>query len=115
MGFCNNSFAKVWEVKDGKGNYGEARISISKKNKETDEYDTTFQGFVRLVGKANEVRPAEGDRIKIVSCDVTNFYSKEKKTTYWNPVIYEWESVDGGKPNTDFNNIPDDAAEDIPW
>lgn len=123
MGFRNNAYATVWECRPGKGNYIEARISTSKKNKMTDQYETDFSGWVRLVGRASDLGMlAEKSRIKIIECDVTNNYSKEKQTTYWNPVIFDAELVEGSntsaptsRPSDDFMSIPDDIDEQIPF
>ena len=83
MGFRKDSYATVWEVKKGNGNYSDVRLSTSKKNKQTDEYVTDFSGFVRFVGTAHQNAGAlkEKDRIKIGDCEVTNSYDKEKKVT----------------------------------
>lgn len=115
MGFSVGAYAKVWEVKDGRGNYGEARLSVSRKNKDTDEYETTFSGFVRLVGDANKNRPTEGQRIKITSCDITNFYSKEKGITYWNPILFGFEDASGSRTSEGFVDVSDGNQEEIPW
>lgn len=105
MGFRVDSFAKVWEVED-KGNYSEAKISISKKNKQTDQYETDFQSKVRLVGQAHTCKVKANDRIKIKACDVSNKYDKEKKITYTNYVIFEIE--------TDSEQPKSIAVEDLP-
>ena len=80
MGFRKDGFATVWEVKTGKGNYSDVRISTSKKNKQTDQYETDFSGFVRFAGDAHKNASGlkEKDRIKLGDCDVTNSYNKEK-------------------------------------
>lgn len=98
MGFRKDSFARIWSVED-KGNYSIANVSISRKNKETNQYEVEFQdGFVRLVGNAHEFMkgvlvPQGGFPVKITSCDVTNKYSQEKKQTYTNYVIFGLEAM----------------------
>lgn len=123
MGFRNNAYATVWETKQGKGNYIDARISTSRKNKQTEQYETDFSGWVRLVGNAaNLGLLSEKSRIKILECDVTNSYSKEKNTTYWNPVIFDAELVEGNasKPSSSVNeggfmDIPDGLDDEVPF
>ena len=89
MGFRQGAYAKIWRVED-KGNYSVAQVSISKKNKDTDQYETEFQhNFVRLVGTAHDLgknieEVQGGTSIKITSCDVTNRYDKEKKKEFTN-------------------------------
>lgn len=126
MGFRNGSYAKVWEVRAGKGNYSEAKISISKKNKQTEQYETDFSGYVRLVGDAhkNGAGLPSGSKIKIGDCDVTNYYDKEKKITYTNFVVFNFTMADGGAVpqqntqatgNENWMNIPSDIEESLPF
>ena len=104
MGFRQGAYAKIWSVED-KGNYSICSLSISKKNKETGEYEVSFQSkFVRLVGSAHtDISkmniPDNGLFIKINSCDVTNSYNAEKKKVYTNCVIFEFDV-----PENNFNN-----------
>lgn len=105
MGFRKDAYAKVWKI-DDKGKYSIGQISISKKNKETGQYEVEFQdGFVRFVGDAHEAIkdvqiPEKGVSIKITSCDVTNKYVKEKKMTYTNYVVFGLEFPDGNTTTT---------------
>jgi hypothetical protein len=124
MGFRNGAYATIWEVKAGKGNYSDVRLSISKKNKQTDQYETDFSGFVRFIGTAHQNAGSlkEKDRIKIGDCEVTNSYDKEKKVTYTNFAVFSFEDVNGNnnssssKPKDDsFVNIPDGIDEELPF
>jgi hypothetical protein len=94
--FSAGSFAKIWEIKEDKGKYTDIRISTSRKNKDTGEYEQDFGGYVRMVGKAHDLMAhlEEGDRFKIVRCGAENHYNKEKKVTYYNFVIFEAEADD---------------------
>ena len=120
MGFKNGSYVKIWEVED-KGKYSIANISVSRKNKETDKYETEFQEkFVKLVSNAHKAVvgveiPKNGLSMRIKSCDVTNKYDTEKKKTYYNFVIFEFE--ENNAPSTKANeqiqtNVDDD---DLPF
>lgn len=97
MGFRNGSYIKIWEVED-KGKYSLATISISRKNKETNAYETEFQEkFVKLVSSAHKAVqgveiPKSGLSAQIKACDVTNTYNAEKKQKYYNFVIFEMDS-----------------------
>ena len=114
MGFRIDAYAKVWEVED-KGNYSEAKISISKKNKQTNEYETDFQSKVRFVGQAHTCKVKANDRIKIKACDVSNKYDKEKKITYTNYVIFEIET-DGEQPKAiSMEDLPTVIDSDLPF
>ena len=92
MGFRTGAWAKIWEVTPSERST-KVRLSISKKNKQTGEYEQDFSGFVTLAGTAH--RDASnlkvGDRIKIGDCDTTNRYDKEKNITYTNYSIYTFE------------------------
>jgi hypothetical protein len=130
MGFRQDAYAKVWKV-ENKGNYHEVQMSTSKKNKQTDQYETDFSSnFVRFIGTAHEQAKtlSDGDRIKIGNCETTNKYDKEKKVTYTNYLVFSYEMADGqntgkspkanSKPNTDkdgFMNTSDAMDEDLPF
>ena len=126
MGFRQDArFVKVWEVED-KGNYHIVSLSTSKKNKETDKYETDFSNkFVRFIGTAHKLAAdlKAGDVIKLGSCEVTNKYDKEKNTTYTNYLVYSFEK-EGDNPNSNqstakkddsFMNIPDSIDEELPF
>ncbi|MBR4490048.1 hypothetical protein IKP13_05370 [bacterium] len=103
--FASGYWAKIWEIKDIRDKYTDARISTSVKNKQTDKYEQDFGAFVRLVGQAHEqiqYLSAE-DRFKIIRCGVTNKYDKDKKTTYTNYVIFEIEAEDPADPIAEDN------------
>lgn len=125
MGFKQDArFVKVWEV-ENKGNYHIVSLTSSKKNKDTNEYETDFSSkFVRFVGTAHEMAKSlkRGDAIKLGSCEVTNKYDKEKNTTYTNYVVYSFEFEGGSnataKPaqkNDGFMSIPDTVDEELPF
>lgn len=96
MGFRKGAYATVWAAEKGSGNYTDVRLSISKKNKQTDKYETDFSGFVRFVGTAHQNVGSlkERDRIRIGDCEVTNSYNKEKNVTYTNYAVFSFEKVD---------------------
>lgn len=123
MGFRQDArFAKVWEI-ENKGNYHVVSLSTSKKNKTTGEYETDFSNkFVRFIGTAhNEASNLKvGDAIKIGSCEVTNSYDKEKKTTYTNYLVYSFEKEGEDSGNNQSNSIddfvpPTDDSEELPF
>ncbi len=108
MGFREGAFARIWSVND-EGKYSTANVSISKKNKETGEYNVEFSdAYVRLVGSAHQAAKElglptreefdcssdKGVTIKISSCDVTNNYDAEKKKLYTNCVVFGFEIPD---------------------
>jgi hypothetical protein len=98
------------------------RISTSRKNKQTGEYEQDFSGFVMCLGTAAAQKAAkltEGSRIKIGDCDVTTKYDKEKKVTYTNFSIFSFDldedapksagspvSVDDGEVDEDGGKLP---------
>lgn len=127
MGFRQDArFVKVWEV-ENKGNYHIVSLSTSKKNKDTNEYETDFSNkFVRFIGTAHTLAAdlKKGDTIKLGSCEVTNKYDKEKNTTYTNYLVYSFEKEgDNNNSNNNqstpkndgFMNIPDGVDEELPF
>ena len=85
MGFRTGAYAKVWEVTPVTDTNTKVRLSVSRKNKQTGEYEEDFSGFVSCVGTANAKKALQlkaGARIKIGDCDVSNRYDRDKKVTY---------------------------------
>ena len=102
MGFRKEAFATIWSVESTSDTLTKARISISRKNKQTGEYDTDFSGFVSFVGTAAAKKAAclkEKDRIKLGDVDVTNRYDKEKGITYTNFKIFSFDTQDKSDDN----------------
>lgn len=100
-GFRQNGFMTVWSVEPSKsGNTTKVRLSASRKNKKTDEYEQDFSGFCTFIGKAHENASflKERDRIKLLECDVSTTYDKEKKVEYVNYKVFDFEMADGSKP-----------------
>ena len=79
--FSVNSYAKIKEVEDN-GKYSVCKISISKKNRQTNKYETDFVGKVRFVGDAHLQKPMAEQRIQITSCGVSNCYTKDDKLEF---------------------------------
>lgn len=104
MGFRNNSFATVWEVRSQNEKWTKVRVSISRKNQDSGEYETDFSGWVDFYGTAVASKAAklkEKDRIKLISVDLTNRYDKQQNATFWNPKCFEFEMADGSGSGSD--------------
>ena len=52
MGFRKDAYATVWKVEPRSNTMTTCRISISRKNKQTGEYEQDFGGFVSFIGTA---------------------------------------------------------------
>ncbi len=94
MGFRNGAYAKIWEVTPMSDSSTKLRMSISRKNKQTGEYEQDFSGFVMAIGATAAKAAAalkEGDRIKLGEVDVSTKYDKEKKVTYTNYKIFSFD------------------------
>lgn len=95
MGFRNGSYATVWEVKPQSDVFTKGRISVSRKNKNTGNFEQDFAGYVTFVGTATAAKAAklkEKDRIRLGEVDVSNRYDKEKKVEYTNYKVFTFES-----------------------
>ena len=92
--FSVGVYFKVWNVTN-KGNYSEVECSTSKKNRQTDQYETDFSNkFVRFVGNAHQKCPQPNERIKVTSCGVENVYIKDGQRQYMkNPtfIVFDFE------------------------
>lgn len=114
MGFRAGSYATIWSVESASDTRTKARISISRKNKQTGEYDTDFSGFVDFIGTAAAKKALmlkEKDRIRLGDVDVTNNYNKEKGITYTNFKIFSFETQSeingsGGGGNSGYDTEP---------
>lgn len=121
MAFRTGNWAKIWEIEAGERST-KVRISTSKKNKDTGEYDTDFSGYVALAGEAhkNAGQLKVGDTFKIGECAVTNRYDKEKKITYTNFAVFTFETNDAQpakaeeKP-AEVAEVTIEAEEDLPF
>ena len=52
MGFRTGAYAKIWEVTPMSDTSTKVRLSVSRKNKQTNEYEQDFSGFVLAIGTA---------------------------------------------------------------
>lgn len=106
MGFRTGAYAKVWKVEPRSDTNVSLRISISRKNKQTGEYEQDFSGFVSAIGTAAAKRAAtlkEGDTIKLGDVDVTTKYDKEKGVERVFYKVFSFE-VDGKQTAPTVNN-----------
>lgn len=111
MGFRKGAYATVWETEQISNNVTKARISVSRKNKNTQEYEQDFGGYVKFIGSA-VAQKALGlkakDRILLGDVDVSTFYSKEKGVTYTDFKIFSFDYAD----NSNFdNNAPPQSSQ----
>lgn len=125
MGFRNGAYATVWEVTPMSDTFTKIKISVSRKNKQTGEYETDFSGFVGCIGTAaanKALNLKERDRIQLGDTDVSTTWNDEKKVQYTNFKVFSFEladrqgapenqqhSVDDGEPEVDVEN------EDLPF
>lgn len=115
MGFRTGAYAKVWEVTPMSDTSTKIRVSVSRKNKQTGEYEQDFSGFVLCIGTAaarNAAKLKEGARIKIGDCDVTTKYDAQKKITYTNFKMFSFEDADGNNSSAPDNNDPQPQVDD---
>lgn len=104
MGFRTGSFAKVWEVTPVSDTSTKLRISVSRKNRQTEDWEEDFSGFVWCYGTAIAKKAAQlkkGSRIKIGDCDVTTRYDGVKKITYTNFKLFSFENMEDGETGLD--------------
>ncbi|MBR3741706.1 MAG: hypothetical protein IKN04_14840 [Clostridia bacterium] len=102
MGFRTGSYATCFSIEPGKGNFTKVRLSISKKNKETGQYEQDFSGYCTFIGNAHALasRLKERDRIKLGDIDVSNTYDKEAKKEYVNYKVFSFDIVSSGTGGT---------------
>lgn len=115
MGFRTGAYAKVWEVTPMSDTSTKLRISISRKNKQTNEYEQDFSGFVLCIGSAaarKAISLKEGARIKLGDCDVTTKYDAQKKVTYTNFKLFSFDTEDSSGSTTQDNTTPQPTVDE---
>lgn len=130
MGFRTDAYATIWEIQN-KGKYSVVSMSTSKKNKDTNQYETDFSSkFVRFIGRANDAITGlqKKDRVKLKNIDVTT--SSVNGTWYTNYLVFDCEVVSKGGVavennnsaddmqigmDMNFLNVPDDITENLPF
>lgn len=91
------------------------RMSVSRKNKQSGEYEQDFSGFVLCIGTAAAKKASqlqEGSRIKIGDCDVTTKYDEQKKITYTNFKMFSFEDADGENSSPAEQAAPEPTVDD---
>ena len=98
MGFRNGGYATVWSVESTRPNVTKVRLSTSRKNKQTGEYEQDFSGFCNFVGNCavDALQLRERDRIKLGDVDVTSRYDKEARKEYVNYAVFSFERAESG-------------------
>ena len=97
MGFKKGCFATVWEIKPRTDTLTSGRLSVSRLDKQTNEYVQDWGGFVSFCGTscANKALGLKyGDRIKVGDIDITNKYDASRQVTYTNFNIFSFEMAD---------------------
>lgn len=117
MGFRKGSYAKVWDVQPVSDTNTKIRITISRRDKQTEEYIDEFSGFVACVGTVAAKKAAnlkKGDRIKLGDVDVTTKYVKDTKTTYTNFKCFGFEDIDApNQTQTSMDNLVENAQANV--
>lgn len=97
MGFRTGAFATVWSVEEKSPTMTKANISISKKNKQTDQWETEFSGFVDFIGTMNATKAlklSRKDRIKLGDVDVVIASGKKEGVYFTNYKVFNFETMD---------------------
>lgn len=123
MGFRTGAYATVWGVDTGKGNFTKVRLTVSRKNRETGQFDQDFSGFCTFIGTAHALaaKLKERDRIKLGDVDVSNTYDKESKKEYVNYKVFSFEMANASNaqqqspPTEQQGENPVDGGDGLPW
>lgn len=95
IGFRTGGIATIWQV-DPKERFTKVRLNVSRKNRDTGEYEQDFSGYVMMVGAANAKaqRLKERDRIRLGDVDVTTTYNRDQQKEYVNYKCFDFEMAD---------------------
>lgn len=97
MGFHNGAYATVWAVEPVSDIQTRARVSISRKDKNSGSYVNDFSGYINFFGTnvaSKAARLREKDRIRLIETDAQTRYVEEKNRTYFNFSVFSFEKVD---------------------
>ena len=114
MGFRKDAFAKVWDIKPVSDAQTQLRISISHKNRQTEEYEEDFSGFVKCFGTAVAKKAAnlqKGARIRLGDVDTCSWYNKDTKETRYSFKCFAFELADGSAQQPHTDSIIDDQSD----
>lgn len=98
MGFRTGSIMTIWTAPELMSNtMSKARASVSRKNKQTGEYEDDFAGYVNFCGtsavqKSSSLQPR--DKIKLRDVDVSRRYDKLAGKEYTNFKIWSFDLLD---------------------
>lgn len=127
MGFRKDAYATVWSVEGISNTMTKARISVSRKSRETGNYETDFSGFVSFIGTNvanNALSLKERDRIRLGDVDVTTRYDKDQQKEYINYKVFSFTMADETPSNTSgaalsvadaVKSVDDDEDEPLPF
>ena len=115
MQIQNSRYHKVWEIED-KGNYSKVKLGDSKKDKEGNYTNCTWNAI--LVGKAHQIGVSQNDTINILSGQI--FQDKVGDKYYTNVTIFEIEFVNKEQKKQDetdlgFRMLDDDESYSVPF
>lgn len=97
MGFRNGAWAKCWEIAKISDTNTKIRISISRKNQQTGDYEQDFSGYVNCVGEMaakQALQLEEGARIRLGEVDVTTKYDGVRRTIFTYFHVYSFQEVE---------------------
>lgn len=99
MGFRTGAYCGLWEIEHKSPRWAKVKISTSRKDPETGEYETDFTGFVDFFGTAcvqKLSRHKNGDRVILGDVEVTTKYDKENDIQYTNFKCFSFNEIEEG-------------------
>lgn len=110
-------FVKVWNVED-KGNFVKAKLQTSEK-KQDGSYENS-DWFAAFVGNAASMARSlsNGDQITITKGKLSNVYNKDKKVSYLNMAVFDFEITKSAAKKESFDTTFDPNDFDMggtPW
>lgn len=97
MGFRTGAYAKVWDIEPKTENVTVLKLSVSRKDKQTGQWETDFSGFVSVYGQnAPEAGKLKvGDTIRLGDCDVGTTHKNDRYYTNYRLYSYEFVNHQG--------------------
>ena len=88
MIYFEKCFFKVWKIED-KGKYSLCNVSTGDKQQDGTYKNSSWQ--LKLIGNKGDRNLLEGDTIITKKAKVENIYDKEKKRSWLNVIVFDWD------------------------
>jgi len=116
IGEGSSKYVKVWKVEEKNG-IVKGQVSSSTKNQNGEYENSTWFPIFTKGCKDKALALGEGATIEITKGGFTNKYDKDKKVTYYNLLIFDFDETgnSGGSTKPAKKEVDVDFDDDVPF